>query len=167
MADRRLCDPALARRKHFLTSLRRYRPHVLSEPEEKLLEETANTGRRAFGRLFDEVLGSLRFRFEHAGKAEDLSEEEVLAKLHDPEREVRCAAAAALTGGLRGNARLLGFIFNTLVQDKAVQDRLRRFASAMQDRHLANEIDPASVEALLASCEARYSLVARYYRLKA
>jgi oligoendopeptidase F len=167
LAERRLCDPALARRKHFLTSLRRYRPHVLSEPEEKLLEESANTGRRAFGRLFDEVMGSLRFRFEHAAKAEDLSEEEVLAKLHDPEREVRRAAAGALTRGLRENARLLGFIFNTLVQDKAVQDRLRRFASAMQDRHLANEIDPASVEALLASCEARYSLVARYYRLKA
>ena len=63
--------------------------------------------------------------------------------------------------------RLLGFIFNTLVQDKAVQDRLRRFPTAMQDRHLANEIDPASVEALLTSCERRYPLVARYYRLKA
>jgi len=167
VAEKLLSDPALARRKHFLASLRRYRPHVLSEPEEKLLEETANTGRRAFGRLFDEVMGSLRFPFEHGGKAEELSEEEVLAKLHEPERELRRAAAAALTKGLRLNARLLGFIFNTLVQDKAVQDRLRRFASAMQDRHLANEIDPASVEALLASCERRYPLVARYYGLKA
>jgi len=166
-ADKRLSDPALARRRHFLASLRRYRPHVLSEPEEKLLEETANTGRRAFGRLFDEVMGSLQFHFEHAGKTEQLSEEEVLAKLHEPERALRCAAAVALTKGLRLNARLLGFIFNTLVQDKAVQDRLRRFPNPMQDRHLANEIEPASVEALLASCERRYPLVARYYRLKA
>jgi len=166
-AEERLSDPALARRRHFLASLRRYRPHVLSEPEEKLLEETANTGRRAFGRLFDEVMGSLRFSLEHSGKTEELSEEEVLAKLHEPDRELRRAAAAALTRGLRLNARLLAFIFNTLVQDKAVQDRLRRFPNAMQDRHLANEIDPASVEALLASCERRYPLVARYYRLKA
>jgi oligoendopeptidase F len=167
VAERRLSDRALARRRHFLSALRRYRPHVLSEPEEKVLEETANTGRRAFGRLFDEVMGSLRFPFEHAGKTEHLSEEEVLAKLHEPERALRRAGAAALTKGLRLHARLLGFIFNTLVQDKAVQDRLRRFPSAMQDRHLANEIDPASVDALLASCERRYPLVARYYRLKA
>jgi len=166
-ARKQLSDPALARRSHFLAALRRYRPHVLSEPEEKLLEQTANTGRRAFGRLFDEVMGSLRFHFEHAGKTAELSEEEVLAKLHEPDRELRRSAASALTNGLRLHARLLGFIFNTLVQDKAVQDRLRRFTSAMQDRHLANEIDPASVEALLLSCERRYPLVARYYRLKA
>jgi oligoendopeptidase F len=169
LAEERLSDPAIARRQHFLTSLRRYRPHVLSEPEEKLLEETANTGRRAFGRLFDEVMSALQFEFEdeEAGKTEALSEEEVLAKLHEPDRGRRRAAALALTKGLRQNARLLGFIFNTLVQDKAVQDRLRRFPNAMQDRHLANEIDPASVEALLASCERRYPVVARYYRLKA
>jgi oligoendopeptidase F len=166
-AEERLSDPSLARRRHFLSALRRYRPHVLSEPEEKLLEETANTGRRAFSRLFDELMGSLRFPFDHEGKLEQLSEEEVLAKLHEPERARRRAAALALTKGLRLNARLLGFIFNTLVHDKAVQDRLRRFPSAMQDRHLANEIDPASVDALLASCERRYPLVARYYRLKA
>ena len=42
---------ALARRRHFLSALRRYRPHVLSEPEERLLEEASNTGERAFSRL--------------------------------------------------------------------------------------------------------------------
>ncbi len=162
-----LRDPILAKRRHFLESIRRYRPHVLSEPEEKLLEETANTGRRAFSRLFDEVMASLRFRLEHAGQVEDLSEEAILSKLHEPDRALRRAAASALTTGLRANARLLGFIFNTLVQDKAVLDRLRRFEQPMQDRHLANEIDAASVEALLSACERRYGLVARYYRLKA
>ena len=162
-----LRDPLLARRRHFLESIRRYRAHVLSEPEEKLLEETSNTGRRAFSRLFDEVTTSLRFQLEYAGQVADLSEEEVLSKLHEPDRALRRAAAAALTAGLRTNARLLGFVFNTLVQDKAVLDRLRHFEQPMQDRHLANEIDAASVEALLSACERRYDLVARYYRLKA
>src|SRR5262245_12229506 len=60
-AERLLADPALAPRRHWLASLRRYRPHVLSEPEERVLEEAANTGPRAFSRLFDEILGSLRF----------------------------------------------------------------------------------------------------------
>lgn len=162
-----LADPALARRRHFLASLRRWRPHVLSEPEERLLEETANTGRRAFSRLFDEVMAGMRFRLELDGHAEELGEEEVLAKLHEPSRPLRRAAAECLTAGLREHSRILSFVFNTLLQDKAQVDRLRRFPSPMADRHLANEIDARSVDALLAACEGRYSLVARYYRLKA
>jgi oligoendopeptidase F len=162
-----LADPALARRRHFLEALRRYRPHLLSEPEERILEETANTGRRAFGRLFDELVAGLRFPLRRDGRDEQLGEEEVLALLYHPERELRREAARALTEVLRGNARTLGFIFNTLVQDKALEDRLRRYETPAAARHLANEIDPKSVASLLEACVARYPLVARYYRLKA
>ncbi len=167
VADRLLADPALARRRHFLASLRRWRPHVLSEPEERILEETANTGRRAFSRFFDEIMAGMRFHVEQDDKDEELGEEEVLARLHDPSRERRKAAAEGLTLGLRENARTLGFVFNTLLQDKATQDRLRRFESPQTERHLANEIDARSVDALLSACERRFDLVARYYRLKA
>ena len=62
--------------------MRRYRPHTLSEPEEKLLEETANTGRRAFHRLFDEMLSAMTFEVEVDGAAADA------------ERERRAGAAA-------------------------------------------------------------------------
>jgi oligoendopeptidase F len=162
-----LADPALARRRHLLEALRRYRAHVLSEPEERILEETANTGRRAFGRLFDELLGSMRFRIERDGTEEELSEDEVLSLLYDPDRDRRRAAARSLTRGLEENSRTLGFIFNTLIQDKAVDDRMRRYPQPIDSRNLANEIDGASVESLLSACVARYPLVARYYRLKA
>ncbi len=162
-----LAAPALVARRHFLESMRRYRPHVLAESEEKLIEELANTGRRAFSRLFDELVSSLRFRVEHAGETRELGEEEVLSLLYAPERELRREAARSLTEGLRANARPLAFIFNTLIQDKAVDDRLRRFTSPLASRHLANEIDAASVDALLSACVARYPLVARDYRLKA
>jgi oligoendopeptidase F len=166
-ADALLADPALARRRHLLAAMRRYRAHVLSEPEERILEETANTGRRAFSRLFDELLGAMRFRIERDGEEQELGEEEVLSLLYDADRDLRRAAAHALTRGLRENARPLAFIFNTLVQDKAVDDRLRRYARAIDSRNLANEIDDASVESLLAASVARYPLVVRYYRLKA
>jgi oligoendopeptidase F len=159
--------PALAARRHFLGAMRRYRPHVLAENEEKLIEDLANTGRRAFSRLFDEMVAALRFQVTHAGQTRELPEDEVLSLLYAPERELRREAARALTAGLRANERPLTFIFNTLVQDKAVDDRLRRFESPAASRHLANEIEPASVDALLAACTARYPLVARYYRLKA
>jgi len=166
-AEALLADPRLAKRRHLLSNMRKMKPHVLSEPEERLLEETANTGPRAFSRLFDETLGAMRFPLEGAdGKIEEKSEEEVLSLLYEPDRDVRRRGADALTSGLRQNARLLAFVFNTLVQDKATRDRLRRFASPMDDRNLANEIDAATVAALMTACERRHDLVQRYYRLK-
>ncbi len=162
-----LADDALAKRRHLLASMRRYRPHVLSEPEERILEETANTGDRAWGRLFDEILAGARFQVEGPDGPEEMSEEEVLSLLYEPDRERRKAAAGALTEGLKQHSHVLGYIFNTLVQDKATQDRLRTYANPMQARNLSNEIEDDAVRALLDACERGYPTVHRYYRLKA
>ncbi len=162
-----LADPALAGRAHLLESMRRYRPHVLSEAEERLLEETSNTGERAWGRLFDEILGAARFRLEQDGETAQMSEEEVLSLLYDPERNKRKAAAASLTAGLKEHAHVLAFIFNTLVQGKATEDRIRTYQDPMDSRNLANEIEGASVNALMKACESGHDMVQRYYRLKA
>ena len=101
------------------------------------------------------------------GKTEEKSEEEMLSLLYEPDRELRRRAADSLTRGLRENSRLLAFVFNTLVQDKATRDRLRHYASPIDERNLANEIDDETVQALMTACERRGALVARYYRLKA
>src|SRR5262249_45496636 len=47
-----LARPELARYKHYLDQKRAWRPHFLSEPEEKILDEKSVTGRAAFVRLF-------------------------------------------------------------------------------------------------------------------
>jgi len=159
-------DPALRSRRHLLASLRRYRPHLLSEAEERLLEETANTGERAWSRLFDEILGAARFPVVLEGREKRLSEEETLALLYDPDRRRRRAAARGLSQGLRENARVLTFIFNTLLQAKGTEDRLRSYPGVMDARNLSNEIEGGAVQALLEACEAGYPLVQRYYRLK-
>ena len=162
-----LADPALAARRHYLGSARRYRPHVLSEVEERLLAESAVTGSSAFGRLFDQVMADARFSLGEGDARREVGEEEVLALLYDPDRDTRKAAAQSLTAGLKTHSRTLAFIFNTLVHDKATHDRLRDYPSPLSARNLDNEIEPASVESLLSSCVARYPLVARYYQLKA
>src|SRR5690606_8774938 len=88
------------------------------------------------------------------------------ALLHDGRREVRRDAARALTDGLRQQSLLLTFTFNTIAQDHALQDRLRRYPTPMASRHLANEIDAATVDALIGACEAHHDLVVDYYRVK-
>jgi oligoendopeptidase F len=161
-----IAAPACARHRHYLTAMRRYRPHMLSEPEEKLLEETANTGRRAFSRLFDETLAAMTFSVAIDGEEHTVNESGVLALLHDARRDVRERAAVALTEGLRQQSLLLTFVFNTIVQDHALSDRLRGYPSAMASRHLANEIDAATVDALMTACEANAGVVSDYYTLK-
>jgi oligoendopeptidase F len=100
------------------------------------------------------------------GEALELSEEETLSLLYDPDRGRRRAAAAGLTAGLKQHARILAFVFNTLVQSKTTEDRLRSYGDPMDARNLANEIEGASVRALMEACERAHPLVQRYYRLK-
>jgi oligoendopeptidase F len=159
-------SPLLARYAHYLRQKRAWRPHLLSEPEEKILDEKAVTGRAAFVRLFGETVPSLRFPFEHGGRTELLSMQQINAKLYDPDRSVRQAAAAGLTRGLQDNARLLTFIFNTLVLDHHSDCTLRKFPDPMGPRNLANEISGEVVEALMTAAERHHETVQRYYRLK-
>jgi oligoendopeptidase F len=162
-----LSSPILAAYRHYLEQKRAWRPHYLSEPEEKILDEKGITGRAAFVRLFDESVSASEFPFTLGGTTEALSLQQILAKLYHPDRAVREASAAGVTKGLQANARLLSYIFNTLVLDHQSDCRLRRFPDPMAPRHLANEISPQVVDALLTATERRQGLVQRYYRLKA
>ncbi|MDX2168710.1 MAG: M3 family oligoendopeptidase [Deltaproteobacteria bacterium] len=161
-----IASTACARWRHHLAAMRRYKPHMLSEPEERLLEETANTGRRAFMRLFDEVLAEMRFTVDVDGASQTLNESGVLALLHDPRRDLRQRAARSLTAGLRQQGRVLTYVFNVIVQEHAQSDRRRGYATPVAARHLANEIDAPTVDALIAACEANADLVSDYYQLK-
>lgn len=161
-----LASPVIDKYRHYVWAIRLFREHRLSEPEEKLLEEKANSGRRAFCRLFDETVSNIQFKLQRGGEPETITLPELLALLRDPDREVRKSAASSLTEGLVANGRTLTFIFNTLIQDKATDDRLRVFEYPEQSRHLANELDRETVEVVVKTAIDSYSLVARYYNLK-
>ncbi|MEE9251835.1 MAG: M3 family oligoendopeptidase [Thermodesulfobacteriota bacterium] len=165
-AKKILEDEALKKYRHFLENERKYKPHRLSEPEEKIMDEKSNTGLRAFRRLFDEVINNIVFKVRIEGKTQKMTESEVLSLLYDPDRNKRKAAARGLTNGLKQNGRVLTYIFNTLVQDHATTDRLRQYPHPMASRNLDNEIDSETLEALLKATEAGYDLVHKYYRLK-
>jgi oligoendopeptidase F len=157
-----LTDPSLAFYKHYLEAARRYRPHLLTEPEEKILSEKGVTGSSAWTRFFDETLGASRYEF----RGEQLSQSSVLKYLYDPDRQTRLDAANSLTAGLRGLARPLTYVFNTLLADKASDDTLRHYPTWVSSRNLANEASDETVNALIEAVTSRYDIVARYYNLK-
>ena len=157
-----LNTPEVAPYKHYLSVVRASRTHLLSETEERLMEELANTGGRAFERLFEETTSNAVFHWN----GEELGLAQITAKFMDPDREVRRTAAAAFTAGLEPHLRTLSYIFNTLLQDKNVQDRLRHYSTAQEAQHKANELDEATVSLVVDTVVCNYPLVARYYHLK-
>ena len=158
-----LADERLTFARHHLLSERRYRPHLLTEPEEVLLTEKAITGRSAFERLFEEQVSAITVDID----GETTTLEAGLARLHAPDREVRRTAAEAVTKGLEPGLRTRAFVLNTLLADKNVDDRLRRFGSWISSRNLANEASDESVQALVAAVQGRNSIPQRWYALKA
>ena len=149
--------------RHYLRAARRYRDFLLSEPEEKILSEKEVTGAAAWQRLFGELVSALEFSIE----GERLGLEKALSRLYNPDREVRRAAAEAITAGLEPGLKTRAFILNTLLHDKAVNDRLRGYKHWLQNRNLANEASDESVEALIAAVRKRYDIPKRWYALKA
>jgi oligoendopeptidase F len=164
-ADELLAADGLDTARHFLRSARRYRPHLLSEPEEKILTEKTVSGRSAWSRLFSEQVSALSVSLP--GQEEPVTLDGALARLMSSDRDVRRGAADAVTDALAPGLRTRAFIFNTLLHDKAVDDRLRKYPNWLADRNLANEASDESVQALLAAVRNRYELPRRWYRLKA
>jgi oligoendopeptidase F len=162
-ADALLASPALDFCRHHLAVERRHRPHLLSEPEERILADKGVTGRSAWNRLFDEQTSAITVTLG----AETAGLEEALARLHSPDREVRRAAAGAVTAALQPGLRTRAFILNTLLSDKAMDDRHRSYASWIQSRNLDNEASDESVQALVKAVQGRYDLPQRWYALKA
>ena len=161
-AEKLLKSAAITPYRHYLECERLTKPHVLGEPEEKVLSEKALTGSQAWNRFFDEIVGSTRFSFE----GQELTQQEILAKLYSADRQVRQGAAQSFTEGLEHHLRELTFVFNTLLADKSSNDRLRHYPNWLSSRNLSNEISEEAVQTLIESVTHRYDLVARYYNLK-
>jgi len=160
-----LAGPGLDFCDHHLRSERRYRPYLLSEPEERILAEKRISSTSAWSRLFAELTSALEVRLPDVEQPVTL--EQALARLSGPDREQRRAAAEAVTAALAPGIRTRTSIYNTLLHDKAVEDRLRGYPHWLAERNLSNEASDASVEALVSAVRARYDVPQRWYRLKA
>ncbi len=164
-AEELLAADGLDFARHHLQTARRYRPHLLSEPEERILTEKTLSGRSAWVRLFEEQTAAITV--DLADSDEPVSLEIALARLFDPDREVRRDAAERVTTALKPGLRTRAYTFNTLLADKMTDDRLRSYPHWLAARNLSNEASDESVQALIEAVRARYELPRRWYRLKA
>jgi oligoendopeptidase F len=174
--------------RHHLRSARRYREHLLSEPEEKILAEKSLTGASAWSRLFEELTSAIEVDLPviaaagngvldagapdasaggDGGEGRRVPLDLALSNLVLPDRELRRSTAEAITAALQPGLRTRAFLFNTLLADKATDDRLRRYPNWLAARNLSNEASDESVQALIEAVRGRYEIARRWYRLKA
>lgn len=161
-------DELLKNYRNFIKKTRTFAPYRLSEKEEAVIERIANTGCRAWVRLHDEMTANHIFKFKNpeTSEIEELNIEGVTTLLRDPDRNVRQAAADALTEGLQELQRVLVFTYNNLLQDKKIDDEMRGYEYPEQSRHLSNELDKTIVDLVIDLCVQNYGLVERFYNLK-
>jgi oligoendopeptidase F len=150
---------------HHLRNVRRYRAHLLSEPEEKILAEKSLTGASAWTRLFEELTSAIEV--EVPGEDAPLALDVALSRLAQSDREVRRTTAEAVSAALAPGLRTRAYLFNTLLADKATDDRLRNYPHWLASRNLSNEASDESVQALIEAVRGRYEIARRWYRLKA
>jgi oligoendopeptidase F len=151
-----------AKYRHTIEEARKFRPHQLSEPEERILTDLSPVGNTAWVRLFEELCAGIRVQMDGS----DIALEQALTMLREPDRDLRRRASAAITTALGNDIRTRGYIFNVILQEKSIDDRLRHFPSWISSRNLANETSDQAVQALVEAVTGRYDICARYYAVK-
>jgi oligoendopeptidase F len=154
--------------RYHLETIRRFKPHTLSEPEEKVINLKNTTGRSAITTLYDLLTNSLTFTVTLNGRRKPLTREQLAALFRSPKAAVREAAYKALHRVFGGQRDLIGDIYATLVSDwKNENLTLRKFSRPMAVRNLSNDLPEEAVSTLLSVCTKNTGLFQHYFRVKA
>lgn len=146
----------------------RNRPHVLSEPEEKLLAMQgtfAGTAARVFRQLTD---ADLKFGSVTNGKGElvELSNATFISLLYDPAREVRRTAFHRFYAQYEAHANTLAATLSGSVERDVYAARVRRYPSAVEEALFADNVPLAVYDQLIAAVRSHLPAVHRYYDVR-
>jgi oligoendopeptidase F len=153
--------------RYHLESLRRFKAHTLTEPEEKILNVKSVTGRQAVISLYDILTSGMTFQFAAHGKVRKLNREALMTYVRDPSARVREAAYKELYRVYAEHSDVLGEMYKTLIVDwKQEHLGLRHHRSPINVRNLMNDVPEDSVEALLKVCAKNARIFQDYFQLK-
>ena len=158
-----LNDKELSPYRSWFENIRKYKPHQLSDEVEQIFHDKSMTSFSAWNRLFDQTISNMKVVIDGESK----SLEEALNYLLSPLEKDRKNAFLSVTTKLKENITLFTHIMNTICQDKSISDKWRKYKYPQQSRHLANNIEPEVVDALVSAVELNYTNTShRYYKLK-
>ncbi|UCF09620.1 MAG: M3 family oligoendopeptidase, partial [Candidatus Bipolaricaulota bacterium] len=153
---------------YYLETLRRERPYVLSEPEEKLVRLKNVTGIHALQTLYEMHSYGLRFSIEEGGEQRQVTRGELMARASDPSADVRASAYRELLRVYAESKSILGQIYQFVAQDWQTEHvALRKYSSPIARRNVANDLPDDVVDLVLDVCRDNAGLFQKYFRTKA
>jgi oligoendopeptidase F len=153
-------------KRYYLERLRVFRPHTLSESEEKIIALKDVTGESALERIREIQTSAFKFKDPKTGAL--VTQSELVKNVHDPDPALREAAYKELWRVYSENENLLSFLYTATVQDWHNENlQLRKYHSPIGVRNKGNDVPDEAVEALLDVCRENAPLFHRYFTWKA
>jgi len=154
--------------RYWLEQMRLFKPHTLSEPEEKIINIKDVTGANALINLYDVITNRYVFKIEVDGEIKELTRDSLMVYVRKPDPDLRAAAYQELYRVYGEDGKILGQMYQNRTRDwYNEQVELRKFSSPMSARNLENDLPDDVVDTLLEVCRRNASLFQRYFRLKA
>ncbi|MFA5860823.1 MAG: M3 family oligoendopeptidase [Candidatus Thermoplasmatota archaeon] len=158
--------PEDAEKRYYLERLRVFRPHTLSESEEKIIALKDVTGESALDRVREIVTSAFKFKDPKTGR--DVTQSELTKHVYDADPAIRVAAYNEVWRVYAENENLLSFLYSSVVQDWANENlKLRNYHSAIGVRNKGNDVPDEAVDVLLDVCKQNAPLFQRYFLWKA
>lgn len=154
--------------KHWLERWFIEAKYLLSEPEEKILNLKAMPAHSNWVHMTSGFLSKEeRETLMEDGSRAVKSFSDVLSLIDSTNKNVRDKAAETLNDIFKKNVDVAEAEINSVLQNKKIDDELRKMPRPDLARHVADDIDSASVDALVQSVSSRFDISRRYYGLKA
>ena len=143
--------------------------YSLSEPEEKIISTLEVTGILALTKIYDKMTSGFEFtmRLRHGRKTIEKkfdNKEKLVSLVRSPDDNRREAAYKSLLQVYKRNSGVLGEIYQNIImqwRDEAIL--MRGYRSPISVRNIANNLDDATVEALLAACRHNVAMFHDYF----
>jgi oligoendopeptidase F len=160
--------PAAGDLEYWLEALRHFKPHTLSEAEEKIINIKNVTGVNALQMLYSSITNRYTFKITVNGEEKELTRGELMVYVRGSDPDLRAAAYQELYRVYGNDGTILGQIYQALVRDwRNEQINLRKHRTPMSARNLVNDLPDAVVDTLLDVCANNVDVFQRYFRLKA
>jgi oligoendopeptidase F len=154
--------------RYWLEEMRLFKPHTLSEPEEKIVNIKNVTGNRAVQTLYETITNRYMYKVEVDGEVQELTRDSLMVYAHHHDPELRAKAYQELYRVYGEDQSILGQMYQTLVRDwRNEQVDLRKFSDPISARNLFNAVPDAVVNTLLETCRNNAAVFQRFFRLKA
>lgn len=141
--------------------------HQMSPAEEELAAELRVTGSMAWMRLHGNWTSQLLVKVKIKGEEKELPMSMVRNLAYDPDRETRRAAYEAELEAWKKAAVPIAAAINSIKGATNVLSRKRKWASPLEETLFDNNIDQATLEAMMTAAREAFPDFRRYLRAKA